>query len=270
VARRELAGRSIVVTGGAGGIGAALGRRFVSSGGRVALLDIDKERVGTAAAEIGPAAAGFECDVTDEEACRRALADVAAYQGPVDVLVNNAGLAQRSAFAETDLAVIHRIMDINFWGAVHCTKAALPTLITRRGAVAVVSSVAGFAPLLGRTGYAASKHALHGLFGTLRAELRPAGVDVTIVAPSFVDTPLRRHTLGGNGTVTTHPQSRVGRMMTPDQAAAHIASAIERRRGFVVVGAVGKTTRVLTAVAPALYERIMARSLRSELRPGAG
>lgn len=90
-------------------------------------------------------------------------------------------------------------------------------------------------------------------------------MDVTIVAPSFVDTALRNHTLGGDGTITDHPQSRVGRMMTPEAAAGRIVTAIEQRRGLVVVGAVGKATRLLTTIAPGLYERIMARSLRSEL-----
>jgi len=264
VAERRLAGNSVVVTGGGGGIGAALGRRFAAAGCRVSLLDIDADHAIEVATEIGDAAVAIACDVTSEESCKQAIATAAEAHGPIDVLVNNAGLAHRSAFTATDVAVLRRIMDINFWGAVYCTKAALPDLLKRRGAVAVVSSVAGFAPLLGRTGYAASKHALHGLFGTLRAELRPHGVDVTIVAPSFVDTELRNHSLGGDGAITDHPQSRVGRMMTPEHAADSIVAAIERRRGLVVVGPVGRVTRVLTAVVPGIYERIMARSLRQE------
>lgn len=263
--RRQLAGTSVVVTGGGGGIGAALGKRFAAAGCRVALLDIDTVHATAVAAEIGDMAIAIACDITDEDSCRRAITAAAAANGAVDILVNNAGLSHRSAFTATDLDVLHRIMDVNFWGAVYCTKTALPSLMARRGAIAVTSSVAGFAPLLGRTGYAASKHALHGLFGTLRAELRPHGVDVTIVAPSFVDTALRNHTLGGDGTITDHPQSRVGRMMTPEAAAGRIVAAIERRRGLVVVGAVGKTTRLLTTIAPGLYERIMARALRREL-----
>jgi short-subunit dehydrogenase len=155
-------------------------------------------------------------------------------------------------------------MDINFWGSVYCTKITLPTITERRGAIVVISSTAGFAPLLGRTGYAASKHALHGFFGTLRTEV-PDDVDVMIAAPSFIDTNLRNHTLGGDGEVTDHPQSRVGRMASPEDVAERIVWGVERRRSTLMVGNVGRLTRYLNALAPGTYERMMARSLRSEL-----
>ncbi len=197
--------------------------------------------------------------------CAAALETVTERIGPVDILVNNAGLAHRSAFVETDLAVIHRVMDINFWGAVNCTKVALPTLLERRGTIAVISSTAGYAPLLGRTGYAASKHALHGFFATLRTEVAPDYVDVLIAAPSFIDTNLRKHTIGGNGEITDHPQSRVGKMASPEDVAERIVWALERRRQNIIIGKVGRVTRYLNALAPSVYERMMARSLRSEL-----
>ncbi|HZJ48751.1 MAG TPA: SDR family NAD(P)-dependent oxidoreductase, partial [Acidimicrobiia bacterium] len=175
------------------------------------------------------------------------------------------GITHRSAFIDTDPAVIRRVMEVNYLGSANITKSALPSLIERRGAVAVVTSVAGFAPVLGRTGYAGSKHALHGLFDTLRAELRPAGVDVTIISPTFVDTDMQQRALGGDGAVTDHPQSRVGKQVTPDDVADRIYRAIERRKRSVVIGSVGHLTRAMTSVAPGLYEWVMARSLRSEL-----
>jgi len=181
------------------------------------------------------------------------------------VLVNNAGLTHRSAFADTDPSVLRKVMEVNYFGAVHATKTALASLIERQGAIVTISSVAGFAPLLGRTGYVASKHALQGLFETLRAELRETGVDVTIVAPTFVDTPFRHRTLDGDGSITKHPQSRVGSMLSAEQVAEAVVDAVARRRRFVVLGAVGKLTRFLVRVSPALYEWVMARSLRSEL-----
>lgn len=255
-----------MVTGGGGGLGAALGVEFAFSGANVSLLDIDYGAAVVAADRIERnTATAVECDVTDPDLVASAIERATEQLGPVDVLVNNAGLSHRSAFSETSLDVLHRIMDINFWGAVNCTKAVLPMLRERRGAIVVVSSTAGFAPLLGRTGYAASKHALHGLFTTLRTELRPEGVDVLIAAPSFVDTKLRQHTIGGDGEITAHPQSRVGRMMSPEDVAERIVWAVERRRQTLVLGGVGKLSRWLYAVAPSVYERMMARSLRSEL-----
>ena len=264
--KRNLEGKTVVITGGGGGLGAALGREFGFSGCNVALLDIDSPAAVLAADRIERGTAiAVECDVTDLESCRQAIAVAGERLGPVDILVNNAGLAHRSAFAETDIEVIRRIMDINFWGSVHCTKIALPAITKRNGVIVVISSTAGYAPLLGRTGYAASKHALHGFFTTLRTEIAPSGANVLLAAPSFIDTNLRRHTLGGDGRITEHPQSRVGRMAQPEDVAERIVWAVERRRQNIVIGGVGRVSRYLNALAPSVYERLMARSLRSEL-----
>ncbi|NIA25895.1 MAG: SDR family oxidoreductase [Gammaproteobacteria bacterium] len=261
---RDLTDAVVVITGAAGGLGAAMSRRFAKAGARLALLDIDDAALGALGADL-PGAVTAVCDLTDFEQVERAMAHVVASLGGVDVLINNAGLTHRSAFADTDLSVLRRVMEVNYFGAVHATKAALASIVERQGAIVAISSVAGFAPLLGRSGYVASKHALGGFFETLRAELRGTGVDVTIVAPTFVDTPFRFRTLDGDGSITDHPQSRVGSMLSPEQVADALLRAVKRRRPFVVLGRVGKLTRLLVRVTPALYERLMARSLRSEL-----
>lgn len=265
MAKRKLEGKNVIITGGGGGLGAALGNEFSYSGCNVALLDIDYGSAVVAADRIERGTpTAVECDVTSFASCQDAIALAEERIGPTDILVNNAGLSHRSAFAETDVDVIKRVMDINFWGSVYCTKVALPTIVERRGAIVVISSTAGFAPLLGRTGYAASKHALHGFFGTLRTEVPPE-VDVMIAAPSFIDTNLRHHTLGGDGEVTAHPQSRVGKMDSADDVAERIVWGLERRRSTLVLGNVGRVTRYLNALAPGTYERMMAKKLRSEL-----
>ncbi|MFV1970692.1 MAG: SDR family oxidoreductase [Acidimicrobiia bacterium] len=264
MAQRDLTGTVVIVTGAAGGLGAAIARRFSVVGARLALLDIDAIRL-EAVAESLPEALAVKCDLTDPAACMEATAAVIERFGPIDVLINNAGMTHRSAFVDTEPGVIRRVMEVNYLGSANITKAALPSLIDRSGAIAVVSSIAGFGPVLGRTGYAGSKHALHGLFDTLRAELRATGVDVTIIAPTFIDTNMQDRALGGDGVITDHPQSRVGKQVTPDAVAERIYRAIERRRRFVVIGSVGHLARIMTALAPGLYERMMARSLRSEL-----
>lgn len=263
--KRKLDGKNVIVTGGGGGLGAALGREFGFAGANVALLDIDYEAAVLAADRIerGTTTA-VEFDVTDLTSCTEAIALAEERLGPTDILVNNAGLSHRSAFADTDIDVIRRIMDINFWGSINCTKIALPTITERRGAIVVISSTAGYAPLLGRSGYAAAKHALHGFFTTLRTEV-PEYVDVMIAAPSFIDTNLRHHTIGGDGEITDHPQSRVGKMASPEDVAERIVWGVERRRSTLILGRVGLVTRYLNALAPSVYERMMARRLRSEL-----
>lgn len=264
--KRKLEGKNVIITGGGGGLGAALGQEFSLAGANVALLDIDYEAAVLAADRIAKGSAiAVECDVTDEQACAAAITRVEHDLGPIDMLVNNAGLAHRSAFSETDVAVLQRIMDVNFWGSVYCTKAAYASILARRGAIIVISSTAGYVPLLDRAGYAASKHALHGFFSTLRTELTGTGVDVLIAVPTFIDTHFRDHTLGGNGAVTRHPHSRVGRMMSPADVAERIVWAAERRKATLMVGSVGRVSRYLNAVAPNAYERMMTRSLRSEL-----
>lgn len=255
----------MVITGAAGGLGQAITRRFAAAGCRLGLLDLDGEGAARIAGTVETDAVGIGCDLTDRDQTTSAIAEVVEQLGPIEVLVNNAGITHRSAFGETDPTVIKKVMDVNYLGSVHATSAALPWLMDTKGAIAVVTSVAGFAPILGRAGYVGSKHALHGLFSVLRAELRPGGVDVTILAPTFVSTGLADRALGADGTITTHPQSRIGREVTPESVAERLYVGLEKRQRMVVVGSVGRIARVMTALAPGLYERLMARALKSEL-----
>jgi NAD(P)-dependent dehydrogenase (short-subunit alcohol dehydrogenase family) len=266
--RRRFEGRIVVVTGAGGGIGRALARRFAQAGARVGVLDRDAEAVAALAGELAAAgvpALGQPCDVADREQCEAAIRAVERRFGGVDVLVNNAGITHRSPFLDTEVAVFRRVMDVNYFGALHCTKAALPTLLARRGLVIVVSSVAGLAPLLGRSGYCASKHALHGLFATLRCELRERGVHVMLVCPGFTATNIERNALDGHGLQAGHPQSRWGRLATPEAVAEAIYRGARGGRRLVVLSPAGRAARLLAAVAPGLYERAMSRAFRVEL-----
>ncbi len=268
---RNFEGRVVVVTGGGSGLGAAFARRFARAGARLALLDLDLSGARALADELarnGVDALALECDVRDEAACGRAIAAVMDRFGSIDVLVNNAGLTHRSAFADTDTAVIRRVMEVNFFGAVHCTKAALPGLLARKGLVIAISSIAGLAPLHGRTGYAASKHAIQGFFSSLRGELSERGVGVLIVCPGFTATGIAVHALDADGQPTRHPQSTVGRIATPESVADAVFAAAERDQSMLVLSTVGRVTWWLQRLAPALYERIMVRSLKRELERG--
>jgi len=125
--------------------------------------------------------------------------------------------------------------------------------------------VAGYTPLVARTGYAASKHALHGLFDSLRTELTPQGVDVMIACPSFIATHIDRNALGGDGKPVRHAQVTVGRSLTPEDAAGQVFAAAQRGQRLVLVGRTAKAAWQLNRFAPRLYEFIMARRLRGEL-----
>lgn len=254
-------GQVVVLTGAAGGIGQALAARFSAAGARLALLDLDADRVNDLAAELtrsGAQALGLACDVTSAEACDRAIEAVRAQLGGVDVLINNAGITHLSRVAETDARVIERVMQVNFFGALHMTRAALPSLRERRGQIVVMSSVAGFAPLAGRAGYSASKHALHGLFESLRAEEAPHGVGVTMVCPSFVRTGIGDSALGANLDRPPAPRTEVGVPMEPQQLAEQVHRAVRQRKRLIVPGRVGKLSYALTRIWPARYEKMMA------------
>lgn len=257
---RDFSGKTVVVTGAAGGLGRALCRRFLAAGARVAGLDLT-------AGGFEPGALALSCDVTDEASCRAALDTVRESFGGIDVLINNAGISHRSLFSQTDSRVLRKVMEVNFWGSVHCTRAALESLLERRGLIVTLSSVAGFSPLVARTGYAASKHALHGFFESLRCELAGRGVDVLMVCPSFLDTGMDARVLGAGGAPVGTKKPVAGRLLGADEAAREIFDAARAGRRLLLPGPTAKLAWWLSRLWPALYEKVMTGRLAAELQP---
>ncbi len=267
--RRKFTDAVVVISGAGGGLGRALALRFARGGGHVALLDRDQAGIAAVAGEIaalGCDALPLRCDVTDEDACEAAVAATVARFGRLDVLVNNAGTTHRSPFEATRTAVLRQVMEVNLFGAIHLTRPALPHLKASRGLIVTLSSVAGFSPLIARTGYSASKHALHGLFESLRTELAPDGVDVLLVCPSFIATGIDRNALGPTGGAATHAQVVTGRQLQPDDVAERIFRAAGRGHRLLLVGGTARASWWLSRFAPALFERVMARRLRDEMK----
>lgn len=258
----------VVVTGAASGIGAAICRRFSREGARIGLLDKDGDGVRAAADKLkagGADAVGIQCDVVDAGECNSAIGKLIGLYGGIDILVNNAGITQRSGFLETKISVYRHVMDVNFYGSLHCTKAAIDSLIERKGSIIVIESLAGLTPLLGRTGYCASKHALHGFFTSLRSELRDIGVHIMIVCPGFVKTNLQTRALDGDGRVTSHPQSLVGKPASAEKIAEAVWKGAMQRRNLLILTPVGKLSYWVSRFAPVFYERLMARQVKEEL-----
>lgn len=265
---RKFNDKVVVITGGASGIGLATARRFARAGAHCVLLDIDEQ--GLAESESGFCRSGFPvmtrvCDVTSKKDCDEAVGAVVSRLGGIDVLFNNAGITQRSRFAETRVEVFRRVMEVNFFGSLYCTSAAIESIISRRGMIMVNESIAGVAPLVGRSGYSASKHALHGLFTSLGTEVRHLGVHVMIVCPGFIRTNLQDRALGADGRVTERPRTLVGRQDTPERAAEEIFKGASRQRKLLVLTAAGKLGYWISRISPVFYERWMTRRFRSEL-----
>lgn len=238
-----------VVTGAAGGIGRALVRHFTKAGYGVVGLDL--------AAACGDGPALVPCDITRVDDVRSAFATALERHGRIDVLVNNAGISAIGRFEDHDVETHRRVMEVNYLGAVACTQAALPALRRTRGRVVTISSVTGFAPVLGRPAYVAAKHAVTGLFAALRPELAADGVGVTLVHPTFV--------VGGMGEAADRQEgatrATTGEEITPDDVARAVVDAVRDGRDQVLVGRTARLSWHLHRLAPRTYVRMMTRRL---------
>ena len=271
---RTFEGRCVVITGAAGGLGAALVHAFRQAGAHVVALDRDAQALQALQRAEPQRLDGATqslmtvvCDVTRNESCEAAIAQAIAHFGGIDVLVNNAGIAHRSAFADTRVDVLRRVMEVNFFGAVHCTHAAIGSLRARHGLIITISSVAGFSPLIGRTGYAASKHALHGFFDSLRTEVEDDGVGVLMVCPSFIDTGIDRAALGADGKPAAQARKTTGASTPPSAVAEAILVAARADRRLLLFSTTSKAAWWLSRLWPARYAAIMKRRLRAEIFP---
>ncbi|MEE9466417.1 MAG: SDR family oxidoreductase, partial [Candidatus Neomarinimicrobiota bacterium] len=192
--------KSVIITGASSGIGAELARQLAAQGARLALAARRTElleQVADDCVQLGGEAVAIPTDVTVRENCAALVDRTVDVFGGIDMLVNNAGISMHVLFAEIDdLDIFERVMQVNYLGAVACTHYALPHLLAAQGRIVVVSSLTGKTGVPTRTGYSASKHALHGFFDGLRAELAGCGVSVTIACPGFVDTGIRRYHVG--------------------------------------------------------------------------
>ena len=239
------------------------------AGARLAILDLDQAALDSLVQHLrdhlGGEALGLRCDVADADAVERAVALAVERFGGIDVLVNNAGITHRGTFAETGLG-FPQGHGGELFGAVHCTRAALPSLLERRGQIVVLGSLTGFAPLLYRSAYNASKHALHGLFDTLRMELEGTGVSVTLAAWIHCHRPAQeragRRWFGDSpaGASAGQPGGIAGGGRRGDLPGA------ARRRRLLVLSNVNWRARLLARFFPRLFEKLLVPRL-SGLKP---
>jgi short-subunit dehydrogenase len=218
------------VTGASSGIGEAVAVAFSREGAKLILSArnaAELERVRQACEGDGHRV--FPLDLTRPESFPAV--------GDVDVLVHSGGVSQRSLAADTDLATDRAIMEVNFFGTVALTKAVLPSMLARKsGHIVPISSVVGYVGTPLRSTYAASKHALHGFFDSLRAEVAKDGIAVTIVCPGYIRTNVTRNALTGNGTPLGEMDPTHESAMRPEECARHIVDAVANRKEEVFIG----------------------------------
>lgn len=255
--RNRFKDKVVIVTGASSGIGEATAREFARNGSKVVLAARSEEKLSKIVEEIkseNHEASFIKTDVSIEDDCKRLVEKTVEIYGGVDILINNAGISMRASFPEVELKVLHRLMDVNFWGTVNCTKYALPYLVKRRGSLVGVSSVAGFHGLPGRTGYSASKFAMHGFLETIRIEYLKKGLHVMIIAPGFTATEVRKHALMANGMEQGESPRDEEKLVPPEYVARWILKGIRKKKRNKLITLEGKLTALFQRILPTFVD----------------
>ena len=192
----------VLITGGSSGIGRATALRLAGYGAKVVVAARNSKALDAVVAEAdsqGGEAWAVQTDVTDPDQCRQAVEQTVERFKRLDILISSAGLSLRAYFEGSNLEALERVMQVNFFGVLYMTHYALPYVKETKGSLVALSSLTGIRGIPSYAIYGASKFAVQGFYESLRLELKRAKVHVGIVAPGFVDTPLRNHVLNKDG-----------------------------------------------------------------------
>ncbi len=257
----------VVITGAASGIGAAFVKYFVSQKAKIVLLDMQEKSMISLVQELkikGEDYLVLALDITDEAKVKEAFKTIIDKFKSIDILINNAGISQISLFEDTNLDIFKKVMDVNFYGTVYCTKYALPHLKKSKGQIIALSSVAGFSPLYGRTAYSASKHALHGFLNSLRTEEKENGIDVLLACPSFVKTNIEKRTFNKDGKPFGEKKGTPGQLMTPEYVVSEIIKGIENKKNIIYISRISKISRLISFFFPKIFEKKMTEKVKAD------
>lgn len=256
----------VIITGASSGIGRALACKFASEGSMVVVAARRLERLKSLENEFGDdRVLVVQTDVSREEDCKDLIEKTVEKFGTVDVLINNAGVSMRAMFSECDLSVLKRLMEVNFWGTVYCTKYALPHLVKNGGSLVGVISVAGYIGLPGRTGYSASKFAIRGFLEAIRVEYLKSKLHVLVAAPGFVHSEVRESALLANGSVQGKSPRNEKNMMSAERCAKLIYRAVKHRNREIILTIVeGKLAVFFSKWWPRLVDRANYNVLKHE------
>lgn len=248
----------VVITGGSDGIGKALVAQFLALGAKVATCGRNENKLSLLASEF-PSSNLYtaQIDVSKQEQSEAFIKQVVDNWGRIDVLINNAGISMRALVSEVSVQTLQNVMDINFWGTVYCTKAALPSIQQNKGVIVGVSSIAGYRGLPGRSGYSASKFALNGWLEALKTELYASGTHVMWVCPGFTTSNIRNAALDKNANAQGESPMDEGSMMSSEECATHIIHAIEKRKRSLVLTFTGKRTVFMNKYFPAWADKLV-------------
>ncbi len=260
----------VIVTGASSGIGKATALRFAQKGAHLVLAARSVAKLNILLEQLTPF--GVEVlivptDVSKEADCKNLMDKALEKFGRIDVLVNNAGISMRAAFADLELDVLKKVMDVNFWGTVFCTRYAMGSILKSKGSIVGVSSIAGYKGLPGRTGYSSSKFAMHGFLESIRIENLKKGIHVLIACPGFTASNIRNTALDSNGSVQGETPRDEQKMMQPEEVAKAIVIAVEKRKDRLTLTTNGKLTVFLNKFFPKMVDKLVFNHMSKE--PGS-
>jgi short-subunit dehydrogenase len=248
----------VVITGGSDGIGKALVEQFLALGAKVATCARNANKLALLEQENSSSnLLTAQVDVSKQLETEAFIKQVVDNWGRIDILINNEGISMRALVSEVSVQTLQNVMDINFWGTVYCTKAALPSISQNKGVIVGVSSIAGYRGLPGRSGYSASKFALNGWLESLKTELYGSGTHVMWVCPGFTSSNIRNAALDKNAQAQGESPMDEAAMMSSEVCATHIIHAIEKRKRSLVLTFTGKRTVFMNKYFPAWADKLV-------------
>jgi len=257
----------VIITGGSSGIGKALAEAFGKEGAKIVITGRNQQTLLQEAEQLkqgGIEVLPIVADVSIEKDNERMVAETISAYGKIDVLINNAGISMHAMFAEVDLAVIKKVMDINFYGTMYATKYALPYLLKSKGSIVAVSSIAGKRGLPVRVGYSASKFAVEGFMEGLRTELLKTGVHVLVACPGFTASNIRNVALSKTGDSYGESFRDEKKMMSAEEVALEILKAVKKRKRTILLTAQGKFVVFMNKWLPGLVDNLVYNQLSKE------
>jgi short-subunit dehydrogenase len=247
----------VAITGGSDGIGKALVDSLIKLGAKVATCGRNQDKLyDLQVKHSGRPLHTLVADVSNLNDCKNFINSTISTFGGIDILINNAGISMRALLKDAEIDVFKKVMDINYYGMVYCTKLALHSIVERKGTIVGVSSIAGYRGLPGRSGYSASKFAVNGWLEAVRTELLDDGVNVMWVCPGFTSSNIRNAALNNKGQMHGESPMDEVAMMSSEECAAHILKAIEKRKRTLVLTFTGKRTVFMNKFFPSWTDKL--------------